>query len=113
MFSSSCLLPDLIIYHQLPVSIHRYQGQLNMSSFVQDFEEDEHHSTVVSQSSNESPNPVEHPIATSSKRRRNLPGNPGKHAYPIFILDSDTSEKFNHRVNIRFLENFQILMRRW
>ncbi|KAK8627260.1 hypothetical protein V6N13_134877 [Hibiscus sabdariffa] len=32
-----------------------------MSNFVQDFEDDEHHSTVVSQSSNESPNPVEHP----------------------------------------------------
>ncbi|KAL4279597.1 hypothetical protein GQ457_03G006800 [Hibiscus cannabinus] len=69
-----------------------------MSNFVQDFEDDEHHSTVVSQSSNESPNPVEHPIATSSKRKRNLPGNPGKHAYPIFIFDSDTSGKFNHRV---------------
>ncbi|TYJ43688.1 hypothetical protein E1A91_A03G169700v1 [Gossypium mustelinum] len=52
-----------------------------MSNFVQDFEEDEHHSTVISQSSNESPNPIEHPITTSSKKKRNLPGNPGKHAF--------------------------------
>ncbi|XP_039038073.1 protein indeterminate-domain 12-like [Hibiscus syriacus] len=36
-----------------------------MSNFVQDFGEDEHHSTVVSQSSNESPNPLEHPIPTN------------------------------------------------
>ncbi|XP_039068803.1 protein indeterminate-domain 12-like [Hibiscus syriacus] len=44
---------------QLPVSIHQCQGQLNMSNFVQNFGEDEHHTTVISQSSNESPNPLE------------------------------------------------------
>lgn len=58
-----------------------------MSNFVQDFEEDEHHSTVISHPSNESPNPIEHPITTSSKKKRNLPGNPGKHAcIPIFSV---------------------------
>ncbi|GMJ13093.1 hypothetical protein HRI_004978500 [Hibiscus trionum] len=55
-----------------------------MSNFEQDFE-DEHHSIVVSQSSNESPNPLEHPIATSSKRKRNLPGNPDPDAEVVAL----------------------------
>ncbi|KAK8572645.1 hypothetical protein V6N13_048225 [Hibiscus sabdariffa] len=51
-----------------------------MSKFVQDFEEDEQfQATFISQSSNGSPNPVEH--GTSSKKKRNLPGNPGKFFY--------------------------------
>lgn len=56
-----------------------------MSNFDQDFEGDEQFpSTVISHSSNESPNPVENggdastPTTTSSKKKRNLPGNPGK-----------------------------------
>ncbi|XP_017970385.1 PREDICTED: protein indeterminate-domain 9-like [Theobroma cacao] len=56
-----------------------------MSNFVQDFEGDEQFpSTVISHSSSESPNPVENggdastPTTTSSKKKRNLPGNPGK-----------------------------------
>ncbi|KAK9276400.1 hypothetical protein L1049_005933 [Liquidambar formosana] len=56
-----------------------------MSNYVQEFEEDEQfQSTIVSQSSNESPNPTENGadgstlITTTSKKKRNLPGNPGK-----------------------------------
>ncbi|XWS63447.1 hypothetical protein CRYUN_Cryun06bG0097800 [Craigia yunnanensis] len=61
-----------------------------MSKFVQDFEDDQFQNTVISQSSNESPNPVEHgadgltPTITSSKKKRNLPGNPGKNTYLFF-----------------------------
>ncbi|KAK6281915.1 hypothetical protein POUND7_015740 [Theobroma cacao] len=79
------LPPYLIIYYQLPLNIDQYQGLLNMSNFDQDFEGDEQFpSTVISHSSNESPNPVENggdastPTTTSSKKKRNLPGNPGK-----------------------------------
>ncbi|XVE49999.1 hypothetical protein DITRI_Ditri01bG0126900 [Diplodiscus trichospermus] len=57
-----------------------------------DFEEDDQfQSTVISQSSNESPNPVEHcadgstPTTTSSKKKRNLPGNPDPDAEVVAL----------------------------
>ncbi|XP_021285786.1 protein indeterminate-domain 2-like [Herrania umbratica] len=63
-----------------------------MSNFVQDFEEDEQFpSTVISHSSNESPNPVENggdastPTTTSSKKKRNLPGNPDPDAEVVAL----------------------------
>ncbi|XP_039040090.1 protein indeterminate-domain 7-like [Hibiscus syriacus] len=61
--SLSATLYDHILY-QLPVCIDQCQVQLNKSNFMQDFEEDGHHGTVISQSSTESPNPLEHPITT-------------------------------------------------
>lgn len=63
-----------------------------MSNFSQEFEDDEQfQSTIVSQSSYGSPNPTENVLdgsvptsSASTKKRRNLPGNPGKQT--CFIL---------------------------
>lgn len=67
-----------------------------MSNFVQDFEEDEQfQSTIVSQSSYESPSHAENggdhgstTPTTASKKKRNLPGNPGKQAYFIHFVEN-------------------------
>ncbi|XWS68710.1 hypothetical protein CRYUN_Cryun04dG0114900 [Craigia yunnanensis] len=81
-----------------------------MSNFVQDFEEDDQlQSTVISQSSNGSPNPVKHgadgstPTTTSSKKKRNLPGNPGQHTYLI----SYSSRNIDYK-NVAKLSNHQL-----
>ncbi|XP_044512514.1 zinc finger protein GAI-ASSOCIATED FACTOR 1-like [Mangifera indica] len=65
-----------------------------MSNFVQEFEEDEQlQSTIISQSSNGSPSHVENcgagggsmPSTTSSKKKRNLPGNPDPDAEVVAL----------------------------
>ncbi|KAL7197223.1 hypothetical protein ACSBR1_037106 [Camellia fascicularis] len=69
-----------------------------MSNFVQEFDDDEEddqqfQSTLATQSSNGSPNPTENgcdgstPATTTSKKKRNLPGNPGKQAYYISFVE--------------------------
>lgn len=89
-FSSSCLFQDLSQLYILRFPLFNmgknYLSSQNMSNFVQEFEEDEQlQSTIISQSSNGSPSHVENcgagggsmPSTTSSKKKRNLPGNPG------------------------------------
>ncbi|CAK9133292.1 unnamed protein product [Ilex paraguariensis] len=65
------------------------QRLTNMSNFIEEFEEEDEQfqSTLGTQSSNGSPNPTEnggdgstHAI-TTSKKKRNLPGNPGKQTH--------------------------------
>jgi hypothetical protein len=62
-----------------------------MSNFAQEFEDDEQfQSTIVSQSSTGSPPPAEKgrdasTPSTISKKKRNLPGNPGKHTIQYYI----------------------------
>ncbi|CAL5349594.1 unnamed protein product [Camellia sinensis] len=72
------------------------QGKPNMSNFVQEFDDDEEddqqfQSTLVTQSSNGSPNPTENgcdgstPATTTSKKKRNLPGNPDPDAEVVAL----------------------------
>ena len=67
-----------------------------MSNYVvQDFEEEDEQfpGTVITQSSNDSPNPLDNGAdqstqntATTSKKKRNLPGNPGNATILIITL---------------------------
>ncbi|GKB46197.1 hypothetical protein Tco_0896950 [Tanacetum coccineum] len=56
-----------------------------MSNFIQDFDEDDEqfHSTRLSNGSPENGNI--HPTTTASKKKRNLPGNPGKLQNPLLF----------------------------
>lgn len=74
-----------------------------MSNFAQEFEDDEQfQSAVASQSSTGSPPPAEkgRDASTVSKKKRNLPGNPGKQTintiHLIHTRDSLMEGLFKH-----------------
>ncbi|XVF44349.1 hypothetical protein PTKIN_Ptkin02bG0113400 [Pterospermum kingtungense] len=52
-----------------------------MSNFIQDFEEDDQFRSTVEHGADGST-----PTTTISKKKRSLPGNPGKQTYPLFRL---------------------------
>lgn len=64
----------------------KFQRIPKMSNYVQEFDEDEQFQSIIaSPSSNGSPNPTENGAdgstpntSTTSRKKRNLPGNPGK-----------------------------------
>ncbi|KAF8378084.1 hypothetical protein HHK36_029420 [Tetracentron sinense] len=72
-----------------------------MSNFTQEFEEDEEDLQILQQSSNDSYNPIENggvgftTTSSTSKKKRSLPGNPGKQT--CSLVESQYSEAYGHQ----------------